>query len=378
MTKLVLSALTALLVVSTWCVSAHAAPPANDDFGDAQLVLGKNLRVTGDTSNSTIQPGEIFRAADHKILYFPTQDFVGSVWFKWRPPKSGWAEIDGVGPVLLYTGAQLNGLSRIPLDPTPGIRRFSVAGGETYYLQVGLPYGQTPGTFQIKLKLLEYPNDNFSEATKLPPSDSLFIGSDAMVLGYMTREANEPVHNGTKAVGTGWYKYRTPLAGRLAIVGCGVWGGLADVRAIAVYTGDRLSKLRKIASSNCLVKFRVKPGVRYMIAVAGSSTQASSMTVNSFVTDSSKPPHAYVLERASEKSIDRPSGSLTVSFNLSVKGGMSGFVRYRCRIDRKRFRYCRASEYFDGLRPGRHTVEVFAVNVFGDRQAEPVKWRFRI
>lgn len=51
--------------------------------------------------------------------------------------------------------------------------------------------------------------------------------------------------------------------------------------------------------------------------------------------------------------------------------------RFRCRLDRGRFRPCRSPRRYR-IRPGRHTFRVFAIDAAGNRDRTPAVFRFRV
>jgi glucose/arabinose dehydrogenase len=53
-------------------------------------------------------------------------------------------------------------------------------------------------------------------------------------------------------------------------------------------------------------------------------------------------------------------------------------ARFRCRLDRRRYRGCRPPRVYRHLRPGRHVFRVFAIDAAGNRDRTPVVFRWRI
>jgi hypothetical protein len=91
---------------ATGATGANAAPP-NDDFEDAEPLVGAAGARGGTTVGATLQAGE-----DH---FYAVQ---GSVWFRWKAPWSGWATFQTCGARFdtelgVYTGPSLLGLERV-------------------------------------------------------------------------------------------------------------------------------------------------------------------------------------------------------------------------------------------------------------------------
>jgi hypothetical protein len=51
-------------------------------------------------------------------------------------------------------------------------------------------------------------------------------------------------------------------------------------------------------------------------------------------------------------------------------------LRFKCKLDRQHFKKCRSGKVYKHLRPGRHTVQVKAIDRAGNA-SRPVKRRFR-
>ncbi|HEX5984068.1 MAG TPA: calcium-binding protein [Solirubrobacterales bacterium] len=68
----------------------------------------------------------------------------------------------------------------------------------------------------------------------------------------------------------------------------------------------------------------------------------------------------------------KPRHRVVFAFSASERG-----ARFRCRLDRRRFRPCRSPRaYF--VSPGRHAFRVFAIDGEGNRDRSPVRARFRV
>ena len=116
--------------------SAKAAPPANDDFADAQILAGLPVTATGSNEGATLEPGE------------PSLPWIGndhSVWFSWTAPGSGAVAVDLSGSdydtyLSVYTGSSLGSLNLIGAESGDHINAsrvdFTATAGVTYRLAV--------------------------------------------------------------------------------------------------------------------------------------------------------------------------------------------------------------------------------------------------
>ena len=110
-------------------VTPHApsgAPPANDNFGSAQVISGTSGSVTGTNVGATVEPGEQ-----------TIQDNRGgaSVWYKWTVPVTGSYRFDTcsanpgvVGLIGLFTGNSVSNATEFPPGPSPDLCPAGEAG----------------------------------------------------------------------------------------------------------------------------------------------------------------------------------------------------------------------------------------------------------
>jgi hypothetical protein len=140
-------ALVCLFCATGYLVSAHGSQamgataanvaPANDDFADAEPLVGAAGARSGATAGATLEAGE-----NHFYLE------QGSVWFRWKAPWSGWATFQTCGArfdteLEVYTGTSLLGLERVySLDGACARGRasgadFKAEAGTVYLIAVG-------------------------------------------------------------------------------------------------------------------------------------------------------------------------------------------------------------------------------------------------
>src|SRR5215204_4605528 len=131
------------------------AQPANDNWADAQELLGVWGSLTNDNSGSTAEPGEPSHGG------FPATN---SIWYKWTAPFDGEVSLDTLGSadvfpldtvLAVYTGSNVATLRQVAanddlypfaqrnasgffiypqfLQLGPSSLRFNAVGGTTYY-----------------------------------------------------------------------------------------------------------------------------------------------------------------------------------------------------------------------------------------------------
>lgn len=139
--------------------------PANDDFGRAQELVGREVAEEGNTAGATRQAGE----PDHYVSNPPDSDlWIGdhTVWFRWRAPNTGpttidtcLGEIDSI--LAVYTGDELESLTSVAdnnNDPACSGEdlygskvAFEANGGTTYDIAVGDAGGAREKPFGIRI-----------------------------------------------------------------------------------------------------------------------------------------------------------------------------------------------------------------------------------
>jgi hypothetical protein len=262
-----LVALSALLLVA----AAQAAPPANDAFANAQ-VLPSSGSVAGTNVEATKEPGEPAHADNRGAR---------SVWYRWTPSFSGPAVIGTCGAttfdtlLAVYVGSNVAALGHIASnDDSCGERSqvaFNAVAGTTYSIVID-GYDGAAGNFTLTFGPLVPPaNDNFAAAQPLTGGRGSVDGTN---LGA-TREAGEPRHASTTPYGSVWYRWTAGLTGAVGFDTC---RGAAFDTVIGAYTGSLVSQLTSLAANDdscqlgSRVRFPVRAGSSYMVAVDGEST----------------------------------------------------------------------------------------------------------
>ncbi len=384
---------------------ALAAPPANDNFADAED-LGVGFPVTTEVwSNldATEEPGEPF------LLYTAGH----SVWFKWEATDTGFVTIGGCEAdmpitVVIFTGAELNSLSRVasgndsagpPCAGQQDVYTFRATEGVTYTIMVdgnGFSFGEPPpteGEFTLQVKATQPPsNDDLQDAIPLideEPSEALGYRSTAS--GYTWgagKEVGEPAHAGNVGGASVWYTWTPPESGVATVHACCGWPPL-----IGVYTGSAVDSL--IPAEPALgpalgARVNVTAGTTYRIALDGEFDSGAGIArAGSFQITATMPLPAQASGAAdrsgttadviapntkiSRRVLKRRPPIWIFSFGSNEPGST-----FQCKLDKRPFKKCRSSKTFKRLKPGKHTLKVRAVDPSGNVDQSPAVARFTV
>ena len=179
---------------------AHAAPPANDNFADAEVIASLPFSAAVDITEASIELNE------PQICY----TMQNTVWYAFTPVETMVirANVDGSAintnlSIYHASGSEISDLTFwgcTSTGYTPSV--FTAEAGQTYYLQAGSIYGET-GTVQINLEQIPPPaNDYFANAeaiTSLPFTSTVDNGA-------ATRELDEP-EQCAGIYNTVWYSF---------------------------------------------------------------------------------------------------------------------------------------------------------------------------
>ena len=181
-------------------------PPANDDFANAQELIGLKPVVTASNADATKEPGE------------PAHTPSGhgrSVWYRWTPPRNGrylaTVETDGSKAVVAaYTGSSVSDLE-VPEFGTAGAGTIGnyVRTTKTYYFAVDTYEGE-PGKFTLRFALdAAAENDEYADATVLTG----FSSTDVSYLNEATPDFRAPVGLYSERDPSVWYRWTAPATG---------------------------------------------------------------------------------------------------------------------------------------------------------------------
>jgi hypothetical protein len=271
---------------------ALAAPPANDDFANAQTLAGLPATASGTNVGATSEAEEPKHSE-----YGDDGSFKGSsVWYSWQAPSTTVVSVDTCdsdynAALAVYTGSTLGGLVEVESAVAGGEPdcdfydfrsevTFKAFAGTTYRILVdgynphfesqeqeeAFPPVVSEGSIGLKIAATPPPaNDDFEHAQAL--DDNRFANSQTVFGGLWgaTEEAGEPDHAGVAGGASIWYSWTPSHGGAAYAVGCS--------GQIAVYTGDAVDDLTEVTSESgsggsCpQVWFEAARGTTYRIAL---------------------------------------------------------------------------------------------------------------
>ena len=249
--------------------AAQAAPPANDDFANAEVV-GPALPVAVPASNvdATAEVGEI------GVFSGTAQS---TVWFKWTAPGSGVVVVDLCEAGFTGSDSPFERIAvRTSLGQDPPEAegsecslRFNATAGIDYYVQV--EYGIDQGSFTFRMRnLTPPPNDDFANATVVGPGLPVSLDSTTVDATHETGEP--PTLGGSINSRSVWFRWTAPASEPVRIRACDTTNvsGPGNKR-IGVYTGNAVNALTDVepASTYCELDFMASQGTTYSIAFSG-------------------------------------------------------------------------------------------------------------
>jgi len=183
------------------------APPANDNFADAEILTGTNLAVSARLAYATREPGEPGNGA-----IFPFGYDGGSVWYRWTVPEDGaYAfEVSWPARLILYAGEELVSLQ--PITHSSSRHTIRVAAGETLWLAVSEPPYSISSTVTLRLQKVTPPaNDDFAQREILTGGPVSFFPRTR----HATLQTNEPyaTPGPLRTPSTVWYEWAAPSDG---------------------------------------------------------------------------------------------------------------------------------------------------------------------
>lgn len=249
--------------------------PSSDNFASRLLLSGSTGRTTADNSSATGEAGE----PNHANVSSP----LNSLWFAWQAPADGDLVIDTVGSnfdttLAVYLGTAVSALTPVASNDDAEGRQsrvqFKVAAGTTYMIAVD-GYSSRTGNIILNHSFTPSadggtPNDNFADRSAMQPNQNYNSSNE-----NATGESGEPNHHGVSApLNSVWWQWTAPGNGAAEIA---TTGSDFDT-TLAAYTGTALNSLTAVASNDdydgvqSRIRFQVRAGERYMIAVDGYSS----------------------------------------------------------------------------------------------------------
>jgi len=394
--------------------AVYAAPPANDDFANAQVLSGPlPTAATGSNMEATKEVGE-----HGPWGYFDFEPAGSSVWFSWEASVSGWVTASTCGSGFnslldVYTGSTLFSLQKaapkregLNFDCPPGGSQvtFKAVAGTTYKLRVDgnlsvMPPPATEGSIALEIELVPNPDNDDFAAAQTVVAESLeggaFFRVDVPGFNWnATKEASEPAHGGNQGGASVWYSWTAPVSGKARVVAMsGAFGtqlGEQDEGLLGVYTGSSLGELIPVGVLSELsrpeVSLQASAGTTYRIAVDGwfdALAGSPKMGQIGFLIYLERdplpqppvipPPDAIAPETMIVKRDVRPGKRrATLTFKSSEAG------TFFCTLDGRKPVRCRSPKTYAGLAPGTHTFKVRAVDAAGNADLTPAVARFKV
>jgi hypothetical protein len=408
----------ALAGLLTLAPAALAAPPANDDFANREVLSGSlPIEVTRSNVEATKEEGEPFHGGLGSKGH--------SVWFEWEATSDGFVTVGNCGSdfttvLAVYTGTAVGELTQVAGDYAtaggPGCPAgvawgrqvtFEASAGTAYKIVVDgdpfyLPPQEPPageGTFGLQIAATPVPpNDDFANATPLVGSIEEEPGAKtarywASASGYnwnADKEVGEPDHAGDPGGASIWYSWTAPATGSAAISTCA-----GKPLLVEIYTGVSVNALTPIGTHEfftCSVTAEVVAGTVYRIAVDGEldtetgQPNFQSFSVNAFmevpVRPKSDPPQPSAPPPAD---LAPPDTAIAKRIVRRAKGRATFFLRasessstFQCKLDKRAYAPCASPREYRNLSPGPHVLRVRAVDAAGNVDPFPEVARFRI
>ena len=262
----------ALLGAALGAGSAVAAPPANDNFANAQVV-GPTLPVSIATTNAeaTGEPGE--------KPHYSTNPPKSSIWFRWTAPSSAKVTVSSCEPdlnfgqVAVYTGGSVGALTTV-LQAGECIGRFTPVAGTTY--SIAVEGNSTPQPFTFSLSQFSPPS-NDAMASPLTVGPALPVSKAATNVDS-SLEAGEPSGHGGTDGRSVWFKWVAPESAKVRVDVCD-FDPVSGARNAGVFVYK--APLTPVASDfdGCRVSFDAVSGSDYRIAFSATSRGEGDFTL---------------------------------------------------------------------------------------------------
>ena len=275
----------AFLAFCIFSLPAAAAPPANDNFANAQVISGMNGQsVVVNNLEATKEASEPAHALNKGGK---------SVWYKYTATGSGSLEIStGLSffdtLLAVYEGTSLSNLKLVAANDNIEEAQFSCTcsrlrvgtmTGKTYYIAVdgkSAPNGiVSNGDITVSFELTNAPpNDNFANAVFLPFASAKLKTTTNV---GASKELGEPNHAGNAGGKSVWFKWTAPAGVQktydFTVRSVGVIDNVNTQTMFAIYTGSSVGSLTEIARGEdyfySKIVFSPVPGATYYLAIDG-------------------------------------------------------------------------------------------------------------
>jgi hypothetical protein len=392
--------------------SAVAAPPANDNFANRQVLSGMLPIVKTASNLEATEEG----VSGEGISVFAAGN---SVWFEWEATTAQWTTIGACGsdfPALIgvFTGSSLATLTKVASgNPAEGPHchnereyTFKAVAGTDYAIGVDgnsftgpepVPV-VTEGEIELRIEATPPPpNDDFADAADLTAAGKTYELESpepfyfARLESYnwaATKETGEPDHQGDPGGASAWYEWTAPATGTARMTMC-----CFGAPVLGIYTGTSVDALTALPTESVFppeVRAQVTAGQTYRIAVDGAFDEATGEAAQAFYSINVSmnlpalpkppppgpppPPPPVTPETAIATTvISQQVRSARFFFSATVAASS-----FQCKLDKGEFKPCSSPRAYKHLKPGRHAFRVRAVGPSGLLDESAAVGRFAI
>lgn len=269
---------------ATLTIGSVVSGPVNNTFGNATVISGNPIAVTGSNVGANKESGEptITTNAGGK-----------SVWWNWTAPAGGKVTLNTKGSGFdtllgVFTGNTVSTLTKIASndDDAAGgtltsALTFTAVQNTTYHIAVD-GYNAASGNITLNLsQAVALPNDAFANATVITGNTATVTSTNVGA----TKESGEPSHTSNAGGTSVWFAW---TAATTRLVSLNTHASSFDT-LLAVYTGSSVSTLTKLASNDddaagstrtSALSFNAVVGTTYYFAVDGYNGATGSITLN--------------------------------------------------------------------------------------------------
>jgi len=233
--------------------------PYNDQFASAATLSGESGSLTGNNTNATLEPSE------------SGTDIETTVWYRWKPTKSGTAQITvnqhGFdSEVRVYTGSTASTLTLVAAnnDANGSLQsevEFPVVEGKIYQIQVdGFQFDYGP--FRLSYAVGRPANDDFAGATAITDTCACPVVASTVNATGQAGEAYTAAGDGDATL---WYSWTASAPG----VARFTTAGSNFVTTLTAYTGTELTGLTQVAT-NLYFNGTTQSQITFLVPEAGT------------------------------------------------------------------------------------------------------------
>jgi hypothetical protein len=227
----------------------------NDLFANALPLAGETFVIDTVNHGATTEPGEpVPRSRPY------TNTYSRSLWWKWVAPRDGLLRVTvSKGWAFLYEGASWQELKEVAGPGGYTDQAYWVEAGREYVVSAG----NSSGGPVVATLALSPPGDRFQDAR---PIAGTWVKQSGSLAGCFW-EPGEPLHAGSAAQATMWFRWQAPSSGSFRVM---AGSGATTLRA-AAYSGNAITGLTERGAGKGGFVFTAQAGIEYHIAVDGGS-----------------------------------------------------------------------------------------------------------